>query len=318
MRNRSSYDVSRIWYSCLILLLATLINSGSASAAEPAESELLFERDIRPILKEHCVHCHGEGGEAEGGLDVRLTRLMIQGGDSGESIVPEKPEESYLLMRLVDGEMPPDEKKLLPEHEIEKIKTWIAQGAKTAKPEPEELGDGPLITEEERNFWSFLPIEPVAFPDVVQTELVDTPIDAFILQQLEEKQLTYSYETDKRTLIRRATFDLTGLPPSPEEINAFLADESPDAYEKLVDRLLESPHYGERWGRHWLDIAGYADSEGYTVQDTVREHAYKYRNYVIDSFNRDLPYDQFITEQLAETNLQRNRSTTLILRRSDY
>ena len=299
---RQSPVMVRLLFAHLILPVICLATPLSLSAEENSP-ELLFERDIRPILKEHCVHCHGEGGEAEAGLDVRLRRFMVTGGDSGESIVPGSPESSYLVMRLDSGEMPPDEDKLLPAHDIELIKTWIAQGARTARPEPEEIGDGPIITEEERNFWSFQPVKNYPVPEVIQTELIDTPVDAFLLRTLEEKGLTYSYEADKRTLIRRATFDLTGLPPTPEEIENFLNDDSPEAWEKVIDRLLASPHYGERWGRHWLDVAGYADSEGYTIQDDLRPYSYKYRNYVIDSFNNDLPYDQFIIEQLAGDEL---------------
>ncbi|MCA9042519.1 MAG: DUF1549 domain-containing protein, partial [Planctomycetaceae bacterium] len=295
--------IHRICFLTILGLLAFGPYPVPSLQAEDQPRELLFERDIRPILKEHCVHCHGEGGDKQGGLDVRLQRFLVAGGDSGEAIEPGEPDSSLLLMRLDAGEMPPDEDKLLPGHEIELIRTWIAQGAKTARPEPEEIGDGPIITEEERNFWSFRPIEKSAIPEVAQQDLVETPIDAFILKKLEEEQLTYSYEADKRTLIRRATFDLTGLPPTPQEIENFLNDESPSAWEKVIDRLLASPHYGERWGRHWLDVAGYADSEGYTINDDLRPYSYKYRNYVVDSFNNDIPYDQFITEQLAGDEL---------------
>ncbi|QDU79330.1 Planctomycete cytochrome C [Polystyrenella longa] len=300
---RQCPPIVRSFRVSFFLLAAVCLSWPSSSQAEEPGTELLFERDIRPILKEHCIHCHGEGGETEGGLDVRLQRFLVKGGDSGEAIDPGKPDFSYLVMRLDAGEMPPDEDKLLPQHEIDLIKTWIAQGAKTARPEPEEIGNGPIITEEERNFWSFLPVQEYPIPEVAQQELVSTPIDAFIVQKLESEDLTYSYEADKRTLIRRATFDLTGLPPTPAEINDFLNDESPEAFETVIDRLLASPEYGERWGRHWLDVAGYADSEGYTIQDPLRDYAYKYRNYVIDSFNNDIPYNQFITEQLAGDEL---------------
>lgn len=268
-----------------------------------AVKELTFERHIRPILKTHCVHCHGEAGEKEGELDVRLQRFLVAGGDSGAAIVPGKPEESNLLTRLYDGEMPPDEKKLLPQHEIKLIEEWIRQGAKTARPEPEEIGDGPIITEEERNFWSFQPVERPAVPEVKNSEQARTAVDHFLLRRLEAEGLTYSKEANRRTLIRRATFDLLGLPPTPNEIEAFVADDSPDAYDQLIDRLLLSPHYGERWGRHWLDVAGYADSEGYTASDTIRPFAYKYRNYVVDSFNANMPFDQFVIEQLAGDEL---------------
>ena len=198
--------------------------------------------------------------------------------------------------------MPPDNDKLTV-IEIAILEGWITAGAPTARPEPEELGDGFHITEEERGFWAFQPVEHHEVPDVTHAGRVRNPIDAFLLSRLEEQTLRFAPDADKRTFIRRATFDLLGMPPTPEEIAFFLADESPDAYERLLDRLLASPHYGERWGRHWLDVAGYADSEGYTDDDPERKHAYKYRDYVIRSFNTDKPFDQFITEQLAGDEL---------------
>lgn len=257
----------------------------------------VFEKHIRPILKAHCFHCHGEAGKTEGGLDVRLRRLILKGGESGAGIAPGKPSESYLLERIISSEMPPGDAKLSAA-EVATIERWIETDAQTARPEPEAV-DGPLITEEERNFWAFRPIGRPAVPPVQHTELVATPVDAFLLEKLEARGFAFSPLADKETLIRRATFDLIGLPPTPAEVEAFLADESPLAYEKLLDRLLESPQYGERWGRHWLDVAGYADSEGYTEDDPVRLWAYKYRDYVVRSLNANKPFDQFIHEQLA-------------------
>jgi hypothetical protein len=160
--------------------------------------------------------------------------------------------------------MPPGKKKLTP-REIDKLERWIAAGAPTLRPEPEDLGQEPLITPEERAHWAYQPIKPVGPPNVVAADRVATPIDRFLLARLQQQRLTYSSPADKATLIRRAALDLTGLPPTPDEIDAFLADNSPQAYERLLDRLLASPRYGERWGRHWLDVAGYADSDGYTV-----------------------------------------------------
>ncbi len=267
------------------------------SAAEPP----LFERHVRPILKAHCFHCHGELGETEGNLDVRLRRFLIAGGDSGPAIEPGKPDESLLIQRIRSQEMPPGDIKVSA-GELATLERWIAAGAKTARPEPENVV-GPLITEEERSFWAFQPIQRPLVPEVANRDLVRTPIDAFVLQKLEARGFSFSPLADKRTLIRRATFDLWGLPPSPEEVESFLADDAPDAYERLIDRLLASPKYGERWGRHWLDVAGYADSEGYTETDPVRAWAYKYRDYVIQSINHDKPWDQFIAEQLAGDEL---------------
>jgi uncharacterized protein DUF1553/uncharacterized protein DUF1549/cytochrome c len=263
-----------------------------------------FEKDIRPILKAHCFECHGEGEKLKGGLDVRLRRLILKGGDDGPVIVPGKPEKSLLFKLVHSGEMPKREKKLTRE-QVALIKEWIAAGAKTARPEPNEPGQGSGITEEERAFWSFQPIRQPAVPKVKPKDRARTPIDAFLVSALAKQKLSFSPDAEKVTLLRRACFDLIGLPPTPAEVEAFLVDSAPDAYEKLIDRLLESPHYGERWGRHWLDVAGYADSDGYSDADPPRAYAYKYRDYVIRSFNSDKPFDDFITEQLAGDELAR-------------
>src|SRR5882672_1152493 len=261
-----------------------------------------FEKDIRPILKAHCFDCHGEGEKLKGGLDLRLQRLMLKGGDDGAVIVPGKPEKSLLLKLVQSGEMPKRDKKLTPE-QVAMIKLWIATGGKTARPEPAELPRGAVITEEERAFWSFQPIHQPKVPATKRSDHARTPIDAFLVASMAKKKLSFSPDAEKVTLLRRACFDLIGLPPTPAEVEAFLADTAPDAYEKLLDRLLDSPHYGERWGRHWLDVAGYADSDGYSDADPPRAYAYKYRDYVIRSFNADKPFDQFITEQLAGDEL---------------
>ena len=279
-------------------LLLSLLFPALAKAEEP----LTYEKHVRPILKAHCFHCHGEGGELKGNLDLRLRRLIAKGGDSGEGLIPGKPGESILLQRIKDKQMPPNN-KLVPEKEVAILEQWIAAGAATAAPEPEGDLTAIDITAEEKKFWSFQPIQPPALPAVKNAAQVATPIDAFLLAKLEEKGLAFSPEADKRILIRRAYFDLLGLPPSPQEVDAFLADNSPDAYERLLDRLLDSPQYGERWGRHWLDVAGYADSDGYDESDRVRPYAYKYRDYVIRAMNADKPFDQFIIEQLAGDEL---------------
>jgi hypothetical protein len=269
-----------------------------ALLASPSRGdELTFERDVRPVLKAHCFDCHG-GEKTEGELDLRLRRLMVRGGESGAAIVPGQPGESYLLMRIEAGEMPPGNTKVSPA-ETEVLRRWIAAGAPTAREEPEELGEGIGITPEERAYWAFQPIQRPHLPAFGPEDRVATPIDAFVIARLKEAGLAFSPEADRRVLIRRATFDLTGLPPTREEIDAFLADTAPGAYERLLDRLLASPRYGERWARHWLDVAGYADSEGASNADAARPYVYKYRDYVIRSLNDDKPFDQFIQEQLA-------------------
>jgi mono/diheme cytochrome c family protein len=262
---------------------------------------LTFEQHIRPILKAHCFHCHGEEGNPEAGLDLRQVRRMRAGGDSGPAIVPGDPDQSLLVVRIRAAEMPPPDKgKPLQPNEIALIGRWVAQGAPTRRPEPEQL---PRVTDEERQFWAFQPPARPPLPQVRQTEALRTAVDAFLLAELERHGLGLAPPADRATLLRRATLDLTGLPPAPEEVAAFLEDPSPDAWERLLDRLLASPHYGERWGRHWLDVAGYADSDGYTEKDPPRKYAYKYRDYVIRAINADLPWDQFLVAQLAGDEL---------------
>jgi hypothetical protein len=276
---------------------------GILSVTVSAE-EITYEKNVRPIFKTHCFPCHGEGGELQGGLDVRLRRLVAQGGDSGEAFVAGKPEESLLLQRLLAGDMPPEEASIRPTtDEIATIQQWIASGAIASRPEPEDLDPDNYITEEERAFWAFQPVDRKQPPSVEAVKRVRTPIDQFVIAKLAASSLSLSPDADARTLVRRVYFDLLGLPPAPEEVEAFANDSSPNAYAKLLDRVLNSPHYGERWGRHWLDVAGYADSEGYTEDDPIRPAVYKYRDYVIRAFNDDKPFDQFVVEQLAGDEL---------------
>jgi hypothetical protein len=285
-------------FLCISVALAVWVGSISARA----HAGLSFERDVRPIFKEFCLDCHGGGESIKGKLDLRLKRFAERGGKSGPAIVAGKPDESYLLVRLKEGEMPPGEKKVPPD-KIAVIERWVAGGAATLRPEPERLSRGVDITLEDRAHWAFQPIrrrDPPAFP---AQDRVRTPIDAFVLAGLRERSLAFAPEADKWTLIRRATFDLTGLLPSPREIDEFQLDERADAYERVIDRLLATPAYGERWARHWLDAAGYADSDGNGTEDTVRPYAYKYRDHVVRSLSADKSLDRFIIEQLAGDEL---------------
>jgi mono/diheme cytochrome c family protein len=282
-----------------ILLAFALVGIPSAVLAQPP---LKFETEVRPLLKAHCFECHGEGKKLRGGLDLRLKHLLATGGDSGAGMVPGKPGESLVVRRVRSGEMPPGKKKLTAK-EIETLERWIAEGAAVSRAEPKDLPLGFSVSPEEASHWAYQPIRAAKPPAVKATNRVRNPIDGFLLAKLEEKGLGFSSEADRIVLIRRATFDLHGLPPTIEEVEAFLKDESPDAYEKLIDRLLASPRYGERWGRHWLDVAGYADSEGFTAQDPLRKHAYKYRDYVLRAFNADMPWDRFLQEQIAGDEL---------------
>ncbi|MEE3373233.1 MAG: PSD1 and planctomycete cytochrome C domain-containing protein [Planctomycetota bacterium] len=272
------------------LLTVTLV--GTASAAD-----LTYDRDVRPILKAHCFHCHGEEGSPKGGLDLRLRRLLASGGDSGPAIQPGRPDDSLLLERVTSGEMPPGD-KVLTTAETNVLASWIRQGAPAGAAEPDDLS-GLEFSATERAFWFFQPPTSPQLPDNVAA----SPIDRFVHQRLAQHELTPSPQAAPTTLVRRLYFDLLGMPPTPTEVDQFLHDNSPSAIQRLVDRLLASPRYGERWGRHWLDVAGYADSEGYVDSDPVRPWAFRYRDYVIDAHNNDMPYDQFVVEQLAGDEL---------------
>jgi len=280
----------------LVIALVVLCGGRWLLAAAPG-GPLTFERDVRPILKAHCFLCHGEETPHKGNLDLRLARLMRAGGESGPAIVPDKPAESLLVGRIRAGEMPPGDKKLSA-GEIDVIARWIEQGARTAYDEPADPAAA-TFTPVEREHWAFRPISRPSPPPAPDNGPPSNPVDAFLLARLAEKNLTFSAPADARTLIRRAYFDLLGLPPTSVEVDEFVADTAPDAWLRLVDRLLASPHYGERWGRLWLDVAGYADSDGVNEQDPLRPFAYKYRDYVIRAFNADKPLDEFVREQLA-------------------
>ncbi|MFT5525358.1 MAG: hypothetical protein ACI9HK_003326 [Pirellulaceae bacterium] len=265
---------------------------------------IAYEKDVRPILKAHCFQCHGEDGKKEGKLDLRLQRFVIAGGESGPAVSPGKVDDSLLLERIESGEMPPGDKQLSA-GDIATIRNWISAGAITARAEPAEFDESDYLTEEERRFWSF---QPIIRPQLPAVELADgasltSPIDSFVLAQLQNKGMQFSDRATRVTLIRRLYFDLLGLPPSPRATMDFANDKSPAAYGRLVDRLLATPQYGERWGRHWLDVVGYADSEGYVDSDPVRSWSYAYRDYVIRAFNADMPFDQFVVEQLAGDEL---------------
>ena len=251
-----------------------------------------FASALRRSLRSHCVHCH-EGAKPKGGLSLVSAEGLQAGGDSGPVVVAGKPDES-LLLEYISGDEPqmPKGEKPLSAAEVATIREWIAGGA--AWPAGVELTDKRPY---DLDWWSLRPLDRPS-PPAVQSDWIRTPIDAFILAKLQEQKLAPSPEADRRTLIRRLYFDLVGLPPSFEEVQAFVADPDPHAYEKLVDRLLASPDYGERWGRHWLDVVHYGDTHGYD-KDKVRPNAWPYRDYVIRAFNDDKPYGRFVEEQVA-------------------
>jgi mono/diheme cytochrome c family protein len=282
-----------------LLLAAFLVGSAGLRAAESPD----YETQIRPILKEHCTHCHGEEEKPKGGVDLRLRRFMDGKTEDGSPVLtPGDPEKSALWTLVRDGEMPKKGKKM-PEHQLALLAAWIKAGAKISEAEPTgPLPPGVYVSKRDRSFWSFQPVTKPTLPRFAdQPEL--GPIDALVRAKLKAQQLDFAPEADRATLIRRATIDLTGLPPTPAETAAFVADASPDAYAKLIERLLATPAYGERWARHWLDVAGYADTNGYADADSVRPHAWRFRDYVIRSLNADKPWDRFIQEQLAGDEL---------------
>jgi mono/diheme cytochrome c family protein len=274
--------------------------------AADSNSPPQFERDILPLFTQYCLKCHGLEGRMAG-LDLRTPDLVLRGGDNGPAIVKGSVEESLLFKRISSGTMPPgDEKKLSPE-QVEVVRRWIvAGGPATGSYGPITQAEASAATAKDRQFWAFQKPVPSGPPRVRQSSRVRTPIDAFLLARLEAKKLEFAPEADRIALARRAWFDLIGLPPSPEEAAEFQADLSPQAWEGLVDRLLASPHFGERWGRHWLDAAGYVDAQGLDhliTDDKTAEGKYLYRDYVIRAFNGDMPYDRFVTEQLAGDEL---------------
>src|SRR5262245_44981028 len=261
--------------------------TGSSNAAEPTAD---FARDIQPLFTRLCVECHGPAKQRVG-LRLDSPDGVREGGNSGPVIVPGKSAESRLVHALTGTNdlklMPPKEPRLS-RAEIARVTAWIDQGAKF----PTEKATAAKSTH-----WSFRPVRPIVPPVVKQSEWPRNPIDAFVLARLETEKIAPSSEADKITLLRRVSLDLTGLPPTPDEVDDFLKDSSADAYKRVVERLLRSPHFGERWGRHWLDLARYADSNGYSI-DAPRT-IWPYRDWVINALNRDLPFDRFTIEQLA-------------------
>jgi hypothetical protein len=279
--------------------------SGASFVTQPtADQTAFFEKRIRPVLVEHCYECHSaDAKKIRGGLVLDSRAGVIQGGDSGPVIAPGSPEASPLIQAVrhadPDTAMPPKTK--IPDLAIADLEEWVRQGA----PDPRSDDTAAVAQarsaidwDKAREWWSFRPLSKAPPPKVKNSRWPANDVDRFILARLEKEGLKPVADAEKRTLIRRATYDLIGLPPTPEEIDAFLADKSSDAFAKVVDRLLASPHYGERWGRHWLDVVRYADTAGDNSDFPVPQ-MHRYRDWVIRAFNRDLPYDQFVREQLA-------------------
>jgi hypothetical protein len=277
--------------------------AGRASAAEFTAADLdFFETKVRPLLDTHCFSCHAKGNR-KGGLSLASRDAMLKGGDSAKpAVIPGDPDHSPLIVAVqYDDAVKMPKKYKLKDEEIACLVAWVKRGA----PWPAAAGDaairtgGDAISPEERGFWSFRPVADPPAPAVKDEAWCRGPLDRFILAKLEEKGLHPVAAADRRMLIRRATFDLIGLPPTPDEIDAFLADESPEAFAKVVDRLLDSPHYGERWGRHWLDVARYGEDQAHTFQARLFPNGYRYRDWVVKALQDDMPYDRFVTEQIA-------------------
>ena len=292
------------WRLLAVTRLSIVTFLGLLSSFAVAQDSEFFEKKIRPVLVEHCYECHS-GDEHESEFRVDSLAALLVGGDRGPAIVPGKPNEGTFLPAVRHDDtlqMPPNKK--LPQAVIADLTRWVQEGAvwpnaEPVKVAPRQAATERLPTEEDRQFWAFQPPRSVVAPRVADPAgWARTPIDQFVLQKLEASQLAPNAIADKRTLIRRATLALIGIPPTPDEVNAFLAHDSPQAFERVVDRLLTSPQYGERWGRHWLDVARYGDSNGLD-ENLAYGNAWRYRDYVVNAFNADLPYDEFLREQIA-------------------
>ncbi len=287
----------------LIRSLAVLVVIAGTRLSFSESPDEFFEKNVRPVLVDQCYKCHSaDAKKLKGGLRVDARELLLKGGETGPAMVPGDPDKSLLVKAIhrvdEDSAMPP--KDALPQKDVDALTAWVKMGA------PWPVGDKPATTasdEAAKKHWAFQSVKMPAVPAISEllNQWVKNPIDAFVAKTFAGKKLQPSPDADKQTLIRRVTFDLTGLPPDARDVSAFLADPSPDAYEKIVDKLLASPQYGERWARHWLDVARYADHKGYLAGGEERRYpfAYSYRDWVIDAFNQDKPYDQFLIDQIA-------------------
>jgi hypothetical protein len=281
--------------------------AGEAKKPLSPQAVQFFETKVRPVLVEHCFKCHGDIKKPKADLRLDSRDGMLTGGDQGPALAPGHPEKSLLIKAIAyddkDLKMPPSKK--LTRDQVADLTEWVKLGAPwpgAGKPAaPVRKGES-AVTDKDREHWSFRPVQRPGVPPVKNGQIVVNPIDAFILAGLEARGLEPNPPADRLELIRRVTYDVTGLPPTPAEVEAYLADTSPGAYEKLIDRLLASPHYGEKWARHWLDLVRYAETNSYE-RDNPKPNAWRFRDYVIRAFNQDKPYDRFVREQLAGDEL---------------
>ena len=321
--------MSTVWADSILsarslywLMLASAAASQFVAAADDvlpdrakleAAQEEFFESRIRPVLADNCVECHG-AEKHKAGLRLDLKAEMLKGGEAGPVVVPGKPEESALIEAIrFEGELRMPPKKKLKDDEIAALTDWVKRGAFWPDPRPGLTNRAGLksaaastaapahatVSAQDRSFWSFQPISNPPPPPVQDEAWPRSSIDRFILSKLEENGLAPAPPADKSTMIRRAHFDLIGLPPTAEEVQSFVHDDRPDAFAKVVDDLLASPHYGERWGRYWLDVARYGEDQAHSFQPRLYPNGFRYRDWVVRALNRDMPYDQFVTEQIA-------------------
>jgi hypothetical protein len=285
-----------------VLVAMLVLGTGAFTPADPKPDEAgFYEKEVAPLLQAHCLNCHGGQTKIKGGLRLTSRAAVLKGGDSGPAVNPDKPDNSLLLKAInqVDDDLKMPPKGKLSPAQIDVLTKWVKGGVPFASTKAAVRHGPPPVDAAARNFWAFRPVARPAVPEIrnLQTT-IHNPIDAFVSAKLQTAGLAPAPPADKVTLLRRVYYSVTGLPPSPADVDAFFADNSPDAYEKVVDRLLDSHHYGEHWGRHWLDIVRYADSNSFE-RDAAKPFVWKYRDYVIRSLNADKPYDRFIKEQLA-------------------
>ncbi len=309
--------------AALIVICGFMQSALAQVPPAPGQFEF-FEKKIRPVLVANCYECHSAGSkELKGGLLLDTREGVLQGGDRGAAIVSGVPEKSLLILAIRHQHddphlaMPPQKPKLA-EEVLADFEQWVKLGAPDPRSRKTIAKPAKWDTAQAADHWAFKKITKPPVPNVADSQhFARNPIDQFILAKLRERSLAPSPPADKRTLIRRVTYDLIGLPPSAEEVDAFLADSSPGAYEKVIDQLLDSPRYGERWGRHWLDIARYSDTNGDRgggARVSVYPFAWTYRDYVIEAFNQDLPFDRFILEQIAADRLPESQQDKMRLR----
>ncbi len=290
-------------WSIVSLCLVAIMSTGQCAD---------FESTAGSVLSKRCIECHNRL-EASGDLDLTRGDRILVGGDSGAAIVPGRSGNSLLMERVVAGEMPPEKNgksQALTAEEIQSLRDWVDQGAEWPQGRVLDLYDRTSEVRAGRDWWSLQPVQAPEIPKDGETKL-NNPIDAFVRAKLRDNGLSPAHTADKRTLIRRVYYDLIGLPPTADDIDAFVSSDMPDAYEAIVDRLLASPQYGERWARHWLDVVRYADTNGYE-RDAEKPHAWRYRDWVVRAFNEDMPYDRFVQEQLSGDELPDRTESTVI------